>query len=176
MPPQVRVTREAIIDKAFELTREYGFDKVTARMLASELNCSTQPVYHVFRNMDELKYEVYLKTKDYFDKYMLRKSPDKNTPFVLGMGLRYIDLAQKEKNLFRLLNTPDSGRRLKSLYDLADDYSSDIDPDTFIKTWIFSHGIASIVVSDETKISKKEIKKLLTDAEMSFYTYGKDKQ
>ena len=51
MPPKVKIPREAIIEKAFELTKAYGFEKVTARFLASELKCSTQPVFHAFSNM-----------------------------------------------------------------------------------------------------------------------------
>ncbi|MFR5123406.1 MAG: TetR/AcrR family transcriptional regulator [Neglectibacter timonensis] len=61
MPPKVKIPKEAIIEKAFELTKVYGFEKVTARLLASELKCSTQPVFHAFRNMEELKEEVYKK-------------------------------------------------------------------------------------------------------------------
>ena len=45
MPPKVRIPREAIIEKAFELTKAYGFEKVTARLLASELKGSTQPCF-----------------------------------------------------------------------------------------------------------------------------------
>lgn len=68
MPPKVKIPREAIIEKAFELTKEYGFEKVTARLLASELKCSTQPVFHAFRNMEELKEEVYKRTQNYLKK------------------------------------------------------------------------------------------------------------
>lgn len=34
MPPKVKIPKEAIIEKAFELTKVYGFEKVTARLLA----------------------------------------------------------------------------------------------------------------------------------------------
>ena len=68
MPPKVKIPREAIIDKAFELTKVYGFENVTARLLASELKCSTQPVFHAFRNMEELKEEVYKKRRNSLKK------------------------------------------------------------------------------------------------------------
>ena len=174
MPPQVKVPKEAIVDKAFELTREYGFEKVTARMLAGELKCSTQPVFHVFKNMDELKGEVYKKTQEYFEHYMLRKPADRSTPYFLSMGLKYIELAQKEKNLFRLLSMSDSGTRLKSFYDLANNIPVPIEPEVFVKTWIFTHGIATLVSTNTTKIPQKEIKKMLTEASTSFYMYYKD--
>ena len=174
MPPQVKVPKEAIIDKAFELTRAYGFEKVTARMLAGELKCSTQPVFHVFRNMDELKAEVYKKTQAYFEDYMLKKPPDKETPYFLSIGLRYVELARKEKNLFRLLAMTDNGVRLKSFYDLADNIPLPIEPEVFVKTWIFTHGVATIITNSDSKISQKEIRQMLTEAGDSFLEYKQD--
>lgn len=80
MPPKVRILREAIIEKAFELTKVYGFEKVTARLLASELKCSTQPVFHAFHNMKELKEEVYKKTQKLFEETMLQQPSDTEPP------------------------------------------------------------------------------------------------
>ena len=119
MPPKVKIPREAIIEKAFELTKVYGFEKVTARLLASELKCSTQPVFHAFHNMEELKEEVYKKTQKLFEETMLQQPFDTETPYFLSMGLKYVELAQNEKNLFHLLCMSDSGTKLESLYDLA---------------------------------------------------------
>ena len=176
MPPQVKVPKEAIVDKAFELTREHGFEKVTARMLAGELNCSTQPIFHVFKNMDELRTEVYEKTVRFFEKYVLKKPKDNSTPYYLNMGLRYIEFAQKEKNLFRLLSMSDSGTRLKSFYDLTNNIPVPIEPEVFVKTWIFTHGIATLVSTNTTKISQKEIKEMITEAGTSFDMYSKKKK
>lgn len=176
MPPQVKVPKEAIVDKAFELTREYGFEKVTARMLAGELNCSTQPIFHVFKNMDELRTEVYEKTVRFFEKYVLKKPKDNSTPYYLNMGLRYIEFAQKEKNLFRLLSMSDSGTRLKSFYDLTNNIPVPIEPEVFVKTWIFTHGIATLVSTNTTKISQREIKEMITEAGTSFDMYSKKKK
>ncbi|MFQ7551931.1 MAG: TetR/AcrR family transcriptional regulator [Blautia marasmi] len=100
MPPKVKIPREAIIEKAFELTKAYGFEKVTARLLASELKCSTQPVFHAFRNMEELKEEVYKKTQKLFEETMLQHPSDTETPYFLSMGLKYVELAQNEKICF----------------------------------------------------------------------------
>ena len=141
MPPKVKIPKEAIIEKAFELTKVYGFEKVTARLLASELKCSTQPVFHAFRNMEELKEEVYKKTQKLFQETMMQRPSDTETPYFLSMGLKYVELAQNEKNLFHLLCMSDSGTRLESLYDLAKHVPVSIEPEVFVKTWIFAHGI-----------------------------------
>ena len=134
MPPKVKIPREAIIEKAFELTKAYGFEKVTARLLANELKCSTQPVFHAFRNMEELKEEVYKRTQKLFEETMLQQPFDTETPYFLSMGLKYVELAQNEKNLFHLLCMSDSGTRLESLYDLAKHVPVPIEPEVFVKT------------------------------------------
>ena len=171
MPPKVKIPREAIIEKAFELTKEYGFEKVTARLLASELKCSTQPVFHAFHNMEELKEEVYKKTQKLFEETMLQQPFDTETPYFLSMGLKYVELAQNEKNLFHLLCMSDSGTRLESLYDLAKHVPIPIEPEVFVKTWIFTHGIATIVSTNTTNIAPEEIRQLLIEACASFKLY-----
>ncbi len=171
MPPKTKIQKESIIEKAFELTRLHGFEKVTARALANELNCSTQPIFHSFRNMEDLKKEVYLKTRSFFETNMLQPPSDPETPYFLSMGLTYVELAQKEKHLFRLLCMSDSVQ-LNSLYDLAQQLPLPIEPDLFVKTWIFTHGIATIVSTNTTDISSEEIKKLLVEASTSFYSYS----
>ena len=171
MPPKAKIQKQALIDKAFALTRLYGFEKVTARLLAKELNCSTQPIFHTFRNMNELKKEVYKKTQTFFEEYMLQPPSDPETPYFLSMGLKYVELAEKEKNLFHLLCMSDSGTKLETFYDLAKHLPVEIDPDVFVKTWIFTHGIATIVSSNTTSITQEEIKQMLTGACASFRLY-----
>lgn len=171
MPPKVKISREAIVEKAFELTKAYGFEKVTARLLASELECSTQPVFYAFRNMEELKEEVYKKTQKFFAETMLQQPSDPEIPYFLSMGLKYVELAQNEKNLFHLLCMSDSGTKLKSLYDLAKHVPIPIEPEVFVKTWIFTHGIATIVSTNTTNIAPEEIKQFLIEACASFKLY-----
>ncbi len=175
MPPKTKVPKETIIEKAFELTRLYGFEKVTARALANELNCSTQPIFHSFRNMEDLKKEVYVKTRNFFETNMLQPPADPETPYFLSMGITYVELAQKEKKLFRLLCMSDSVQ-LNSLYDLAQHLPLPIEPDIFVKTWIFTHGIATIVSTNTTEISTEEIKQFLVEASASFHSYSQSEK
>ena len=51
MPPKSKLTRSDIVEKAFSLTRLMGYENITARLLAKELQCSTQPIFHIFKNM-----------------------------------------------------------------------------------------------------------------------------
>lgn len=54
MPPKTRFTTDRILDAALALTRSQGISAVTARSVASELGCSTAPIFTQFGNMDDL--------------------------------------------------------------------------------------------------------------------------
>ena len=45
------ITKQMIIDGAFELLKKEGVEAVTARKLAAHIGCSTQPIFRVYENM-----------------------------------------------------------------------------------------------------------------------------
>ena len=53
------ITIDKILDTAFAMTREEGFANVTARRVAAKAGCSTQPIFRVYKNMEELWDAVY---------------------------------------------------------------------------------------------------------------------
>ena len=46
MPPKARITRDMILDAAFDLVRAEGHEALNVRTLAKRLGCSTQPIPH----------------------------------------------------------------------------------------------------------------------------------
>lgn len=50
--------KEEMIHEACNIVLEGGFEKLTARKLADNLNCSTQPIYLQYKNMHDLKNSV----------------------------------------------------------------------------------------------------------------------
>ena len=54
MPPKTKFDREDIVNAAFEIAREEGFDGITARSVASRLGCSVAPIYVNFKTIDDL--------------------------------------------------------------------------------------------------------------------------
>ncbi len=164
MPPRPQLARQKILDKAFEMTRSSGFDRLTARGLAQALGCSTQPVFHLFGSMYGLKQALYARIQEFFGAYMAR--PMEGTPMFLSMGLRYVELARNESHLFRLMCMSDSFH-LDSLFDITRGVKLQ-DPKLFAKVWIFTHGIASIVAANSTAIPQDEIRSLLVEAYTAF--------
>lgn len=178
MPPQVKVSKEKILSTAFDMTRESGFESVTARKLAERLNCSTQPIFRVYENMDALKKELFFMGADLFSEYMQERISEKKQkdPAYLILGMAYIEMARKETNLFKLIAAiEDFGDDDIKEFLLRGDVSDYLDalPNTetlspkekrelFMAVWYITHGIATLVVSNRSGLSEEEIRGLIT--------------
>ena len=101
MPPKVVITKEKIINAAFEIIREHGFEGLSARNIAVKLKCSTQPIYSLFSNMDEIKDKTYQKAVDFALSYMKNYRNGDNPALNLVYG--YLHFAKEEKRLYRSL-------------------------------------------------------------------------
>ncbi|WP_026508939.1 TetR/AcrR family transcriptional regulator [Butyrivibrio sp. MC2013] len=110
MPRKPVISQTDIINAAFKVTKKSGFDSVTARKLASNAGCSTQPIFRMYFSMDDLKKDVYVKTEEYFADYCKAQANDNETPFV-DMGLNYITFAKKNTHLFKLLFVSEEGAK-----------------------------------------------------------------
>ena len=97
MPRKPTTTKEDMIEGAFQLIRERGHDALTARNLASYLGCSTQPIMYQFPDMDTLKDLTYQRADRFHSEYIM------DAEDFLGIGLRYIEFAKEEPQLFRFL-------------------------------------------------------------------------
>ncbi len=112
MPPKARISRELIFQAAFNVARSEGLTAITARRVAKELNCSTQPVYSAYRSMEELKKEVIEKSKKLAVSYLMREPPIEDLPY-LQFGLGSLRFAWEEPELYKIVSL--SGRVLKEV-------------------------------------------------------------
>ncbi|NLL76389.1 MAG: TetR/AcrR family transcriptional regulator [Clostridiales bacterium] len=174
------ITQNDILQAAFEMVKEEGFENVTARKLAAKAGCSTQPIFRVYRGMEELAEELFLMAIDYFEVYYEKFPKYNDIPFV-DLGLTYIRFAEDNKNLFRLLFLSEQ-RYGKSLYDLlngkkgavvreinyAKEYGCMSSEELFTKMWIFIHGAACMTLTGDYDLPESETVKLLEDCFRSF--------
>lgn len=167
------VTMQDILENAFEMTREEGFANVTARKVAAKAGCSTQPIFRVYRNMEELWGEVYKKAvlffQDYYDLF-----PRTGTVPFSNLGMAYIAFAREEKNLFRLLFLSELPEK-KSLYEILNGEKGNVlyeinkasamgcaNPQgMFMRMWLFIHGAACMSLTDDYDLTDAETRKLL---------------
>ena len=60
------ITRDMILEMAFELARDNGIESVTARNVAARIGCSTQPIFRIYANMEQLREEIFQRAIDTF--------------------------------------------------------------------------------------------------------------
>ena len=174
------ITKEEILNAAFQMTRENGFSNVSARTLAAKAGCSTQPIFRVYKNMEELGNDLYAKAASYFSNYYANFPKTSEIPFV-NLGLAYIRFAQDEQQLFRLLFMAED-RHGKSLYDLLNGANGSVvkeinsakfygckDPGgMFMRMWIFIHGSACMSLTGDYDLQEEDTINLLEESYKAF--------
>ena len=101
MPPKAKYTKEQITDVAYEMVRKYGEEILSARNLAAELGTSTAPIFTAFASVEEIRRAVAERAYRLYGNY-LREGLRQTPPFK-GTGLKYIQFAKDEPQLFKLL-------------------------------------------------------------------------
>lgn len=181
MARKEQITKSMILDGAFELLRTQGAEMLTARKLASYIDCSTQPIFRVYKNMDELNAEVFEKAKSFYEHYCVDFKKVNSVPFV-DLALCYISFAREELNLFKLLFlTPHDEnntmydlinggehsfviKELRRLPNLDMNHAGDI----FMKIFIFMHGMACMATNGEFDLTNEEVIPMLEEAVNKF--------
>lgn len=100
MPPKARITKEMVVDAAFEIARAEGAESINARTVSQRLGCSTQPVMYHFGTIEELKKAAYKKADEYHSEYISNIHSDNP---MRDIGENYLRFSVEEKNLFRFL-------------------------------------------------------------------------
>lgn len=102
MPPKKQTTVEHILEKEFDMVRQNGYDFLTARKLAGELNCSTQPIYQAYADMNGLKLALIKKSQEVMMEF-ISENRDITLPVTLANIIGYVEFANIEKHLFQLI-------------------------------------------------------------------------
>lgn len=167
------VTIENILEAAFELTKEEGFRNITARKVAARAGCSTQPVFRVYKNMEELWDAVYDKAAGYYQDYYSLYPRMGKKPFT-NLGMAYISFAKEEKRLFELLFMREELRR-RSIFEILNGEDGNVvyeinlariqgcrEPEKmFDEMWIFIHGAACLTLTGNYQLSNVQTLELL---------------
>lgn len=176
MPPTPIITKQDIINAGIQLIRENGIRSINARSLAKSLSCSTKPLFRIYKNMEELKKDIKKELDNYYNDFMEKNMTNENR--LLSQGISYIEFARSEKMIFSSLfmNMTMAGSSLqdiihaewnrasienaKALTGLSTEKAEML----FINFWLYSHGIATQIVSNDIDIPLDLVKKLLKNA------------
>lgn len=97
---RAKYSMEEIVETAFGIVRESGWNGLSVPAVAKAINASTMPIYSHFKNVRELEDAVYLKALDFLSEFM---STEETGDRWLDHGIGYLRFASEEKHLFRCL-------------------------------------------------------------------------
>ena len=161
MPAIAKVTKEMIMDAAFEIAKEMGAENITARTVSQKLGCSTQPVLYHFKTIEDVRIAAHKKASEFHMHYVTNLSGKYERP-MLEVGMRYIQFAVEEKNLFRFLYHSNydtgvslsdwlTGKNFDSLFPILK-RQAEVDEQQaysiFSQIVLVTHGIASLLANN----------------------------
>jgi len=177
-------TKEAVVEAAFTLTRENGWSAVTARSIAKKLGSSTMPIYSSMKSMEEIEAEVRARAEALMLEFQGRSYGGMAS---LDMAIGYVKFARDESRLFRFLyiDRPVQeaagarGSRKTTTAEqfmagarpvaLADQVPTAMEDPRILKSWIFTHGLASLVSGGVLDLPDEKIRSLLLESGAAFF-------
>lgn len=102
-------SKDDIVEAAFRIFRKHGKKKLSARMIAKELNSSTMPIYSTISSMKEVEREVGRKVTELFLRYA---TTSRTGNLLIDSALGYIRFAKEEPEMFRNMFLTDEAEAL----------------------------------------------------------------
>ena len=170
MPPKPKITREKILECAYNLTLKDGFGNLSSRTVATAAGCSVQPVFSHFPSMDILREEVYHYACKLCAEEVL--SQQEGQDLITVMARWMLDLAKNRPNLFELLylsdltnarSMPDSlmqadnHRKMVSILSKNHQLTPQEGEDILIRSCIFLMGIGTMICINKMDINDQEV-------------------
>lgn len=121
--PKQKITKEMVVNAAFELARAEGTENITVKAIAEKLSCSVQPIYSYCENMEGLRQEVAARAGEFIREYTALRI-DREDMF-RSTGKAYAMLAKEEPNIFKLFIL----HQRNNISSLAELYAAETDPD-----------------------------------------------
>lgn len=178
--PKQRITKEMILEVAFKLARENGYEQVVVKNIAAEMGCSVQPIYSYFSNMDALKQAVVGAAMQFYNGFIYSRVD--NERVLQSMARANVAFAKYETNLFKLLflqklnglnsfndiyewmGDKQATRRLAEELLLPEEKIKQV----YVMLIVFTHGVATMIATGGANISDEESADILERAYEAF--------
>ena len=169
MPAIKDLSKDYIVKVAVKMVNDKGWDSINARSLAKTLKVSTKPLYRIYKNMDEIKSDIYKEISYQYDEFITSRVDNKKA--LITLCIAYVEFAQEYKNLFISLFLSNN-LKWKSLENVLDEkwnqstiinlvnkhgYSFEEAKNLFMNMWLYANGLATLIATNEITIDEKEI-------------------
>lgn len=174
MSKPTKITKEIILEKALEIIRTQGIEKVSNREIAKKLNSSIRPIYYQFKNSEELYNELLMKMETYFYSFLLDNEIE-DIPKYKQIGINYIKFAKEEPNIFKALFMKKNNlvvenfigqikefKEIEKFVKVSTNLKNEEIKSFHVKMWIFTHGLATLIASNTINFNDQQIRDLLS--------------
>lgn len=158
--PEQKITEDMLLEAAFELLRAEGESALSARTIAQRAQCSVQPIYSLFTDMQTFIARLYEYAREWVKHYnLLHARPDGN--LLASNGYNHLRLAQSESNVFHFLYLS-AHMRASSIEDVFASVALDgvqnfieglgaptpkAAHELYLNVIVYTHGLASMVAT-----------------------------
>lgn len=168
MARKKEIDKQRILDAAYKLAVRGGIESLTARNIAKAVNCSTQPIYLEFENMQDLRNQVLARISDELKSNTLQQNFTGEP--LIDLDLSYLYFAKEHVDLFRAMFVDGKfGKQMivdtlmglgiekfKQQFD-AEQYSDERLKHIIVANWIAATGLATLLINKMANFTQAQM-------------------
>lgn len=172
MARKKEIDKQRILDAAYKLAVRGGIESLTARNIAKAVNCSTQPIYLEFENMQDLRNQVLVRISDELKSNTLQQNFTGEP--LIDLDLSYLYFAKEHVDLFRAMFVDGKFgnqmivdtlmglgiEKFKQQFD-AEQYSDERLKHIVIANWIAATGLATLLINKMANFTQAQMVSVL---------------
>lgn len=172
MARKKEIDKQRILDAAYKLAVRGGIESLTARNIAKAVNCSTQPIYLEFENMQDLRNQVLARISDELKSNTLQQNFTGEP--LIDLYLSYLYFAKEHVDLFRAMFVDGKFgnqmivdtlmglgiEKFKQQFD-AEQYSDERLKHIVIANWIAATGLATLLINKMANFTQAQMVSVL---------------
>ena len=168
MARKKEIDKQRILDAAYKLAVRGGIESLTARNIAKAVNCSTQPIYLEFKNMQDLRNQVLARISDELKSNTLQQNFTGEP--LIDLDLSYLYFAKEHVDLFRAMFVDGKFgnqmivdtlmglglEKFKQQFD-AEQFSEERLNHIAISNWIAATGLATLLINKMANFTQAQM-------------------
>lgn len=172
MARKKEIDKQRILDAAYKLAVRGGIESLTARNIAKAVNCSTQPIYLEFENMQDLRNQVLARISDELKSNTLQQNFTGEP--LIDLDLSYLYFAKEHVDLFRAMFVDGKFgnqmivdtlmglgiEKFKQQFD-AEQYYDERLKHIVIANWIAATGLATLLINKMANFTQAQMVSVL---------------
>lgn len=192
MARKIEITKEAMLQAAYEILEDEGYDAVNIKSIAAKVGCSTKPISWQFGNMPEMRKELYKYAVDQLYGGIPEKLSKMNAvEAFVETGKITITNAIDNPNVYRFLCVDDPGDSIIDGEKSINEYLGDdaikkklaeelrLPEELVVRlvgdVVIYTHGLATMLLWNSIRLEKQTAFQMIFDQGVRcFSPYGID--